>query len=155
MDAALQLDPKLPGIYTLAGTARDKTGAVKEAEEAFREALKLNPNDFDANLYLGAILYKRRDLAEAKPYLDHALQLSPSSSMARYESAMYKSTSGNYEAAAQDLEKLTKDDPTWIEPHIELASLYYRLHRPEDGRKEREIVDRLTAEQQPKAPVKP
>jgi tetratricopeptide (TPR) repeat protein len=155
LDAALQLDPKLPGIYTLAGTARDKTGAVKEAEDAFREALKLNPNDFDANLYLGAILYKRRDLDQARPYLDRALQLNPTSSMARYEAAMYKSTAGDYAAAAQDLEKLTKDDPTWLEPHIELASLYYRLRRPEDGRKEREIVDRLTAEQQPKPPVKP
>lgn len=155
LDAALRLDPKLPGIYTLAGTARDKTGAVKEAEEAFRQALKINPNDFDANLYMGAILYKRRDLDEAKPYLNKALQLNPTSSMARYEAAMYKSTSGEYEAAAQDLEKLTKDDPTWLEPHIELASLYYRLHRPEDGRKERETVERLTAEQRPKAPDKP
>jgi len=67
----------------------------------------------------------------------------------------FGTTAGDYAAAAQDLEKLTKDDPTWLEPHIELASLYYRLRRPEDGRKEREIVDRLTAEQQPKPPVKP
>jgi tetratricopeptide (TPR) repeat protein len=155
LDAALSLDPKLPRVYTLAGEARDKTGAVNEAEAAFREALKLNPDDFDANLYMGAILYKRRDLDGAKPYLDRALQLNPSSSMARYESAMFESTSGQYEAAAKDLEKLIKDDPTWLEPHIELASLYYKLHRPEDGRKERETVERLTAEQQPKGPGKP
>jgi tetratricopeptide (TPR) repeat protein len=155
LDEALRLDPKLPGIYTLAGTARDKTGAVKEAEEAFREALKLNPDDFGANLYMGAILYKRRDLDEAKPYLDKALRLNPTSSMARYESAMFESTSGHYEAAAQALEKLVKDDPTWLEPHIELASLYYRLHRPEDGLKERETVERLTAEQRTKGPGKP
>jgi Flp pilus assembly protein TadD len=36
------------------------------AEPAFREAVKLNPDDFDANLYLGAILYKQRHLPEAK-----------------------------------------------------------------------------------------
>ena len=155
LEEALRLDPKLPGVYTLTGTARDKTGAVKEAEEAFREALKINPDDFEANLYLGAILYKRRDLDQAKPYLDKALRLNPTSSMARYESAMLESTSGQYEAAAQALEKLVKDDPTWLEPHIELASLYYRLHRPEDGRKERETVERLTAEQQTKGPGKP
>jgi tetratricopeptide (TPR) repeat protein len=153
LEAALLLDPKLPGIYTLLGTARDKTGDIPNAETAFREALKRNPDDFDANLYLGAILYKRRALDEAKPYLDRALQLNPASSMARYESAMLESTSGQNEAAAQALEKLVKDDPNWLEPHVELASLYYRLHRPADGARERAIVDRLTADQQTQGPV--
>jgi tetratricopeptide (TPR) repeat protein len=154
LDEALRLDPKLPGIYTLAGTARDKTGDIKAGETAFREALKLNPDDFEANLYLGAILYRERHMDEAKPYLDRALRLNPSSSMARYESAMFESTSGQYETAAQDLEKLVKDDPNWLEPHEELASLYYRLHRPADGAKEREIVDKLTADQQAQGPGK-
>jgi tetratricopeptide (TPR) repeat protein len=152
LDAALRLNPKLPGIYTLAGIARDKTGDAKQSEPAFREALKINPDDFDANLYLGAILYKRREMDEAKIYLDRALRLNPTSSMARYEVAMFKSTSGQYETAAQDLEKLVKDDPKWLDPHVELASLYYRLHRPEDGAKERQIVERLAAEQQAKGP---
>ena len=155
LDAALRLDPKLPGIYTLTGTARDKTGDVAGAEAAFREALMQNPNDFEANLYLGAILYKRRQLDEAKIYLDKALQLNPGSSMARYEAAMLKSTSGDSASAAQDLEKLVQDDPTWLEPHVELAALYYRLHRPADGARERKIVDQLNAEQQAQGPAKP
>jgi tetratricopeptide (TPR) repeat protein len=152
LDAALALDPKLPGLYSRAGIARDKSGDVKNAEAAFREALKANPDDFDANLYLGAILYKRRDLAEAKPYLDRALKLKPTSSMARYEAAMFESTSGQSEAAAQALQELIKDDPSWLEPHVELATLYYKLHRPADGAKEREVVEKLTAEQQAKGP---
>jgi Flp pilus assembly protein TadD len=154
LDAALLINPKLPGLYSLAGTARDKTGDVQEAESAFRKALDLNPNDFDANLYLGAILYKRRELDTAKGYLEKAVQLDPTSSMARYEDAMLKSTTGEYEAAAQELEKLVHDDPTWLEPHVELASLYYRLHRPAEGAKERQVVDRLTAEQQAQGPGK-
>lgn len=153
LDAALQLNDKLQGIYTLAGTARDKTGDVKEAEVAFRQALKANSNDFEANLYLGAILTKRREFDEADTYLNHALQLKPTSSMARYEFAILKSTSGKYEAAAKSLEELVKDDPDWLEPHVELASLYYRLHRPVDGAKERQIVERITADQQAKGPI--
>ncbi len=155
LDTALKLDPKLPGVQTLAGTARDKTGAIKEAEEAFREALKINPDDFDANLYLGAILSKRRDLDEARPYLERAVRLNPASSMAGYEMGMLQSTSGQYQAAADRLEKVVKSDPDWLEPHIELASLYYRLKRPDDGRRERQIVDRLTAAQQQKGPAHP
>ena len=154
LEAALQLAPNLPGLHTQVGMARDKTGDQKEAEPAFRQALKENPDDFDANLYLGALLYKRRDLTEAKVYLDHAVKLKPSDSMARYESAMLKSTSGEYETAAQELERVIKDNPDWLEPHVELASLYYKLHRPDDGAKERAIVDRLTAEQQAQGPGK-
>jgi len=154
LEEALRLNSSLPDIYTLVGTARDKTGDVQNAEPAFREALKRNPDDFEANLYLGAILYKRREMDSAKAYLDRALQLKPADSMARYESAMLKSTSGDYQAAAQQLEQLAKDDPNWLEPHVELAALYYRLHRPEDGAKERQTVDRLTAEQQTKGPGK-
>lgn len=61
LEAALRLDPKLPHVYSLTGMARDKTGDVTGAEAAFREALRIDANDFNANLYLGAILYKRRD----------------------------------------------------------------------------------------------
>jgi Tfp pilus assembly protein PilF len=154
LEAALRLNPKLPNIYTLVGTARDKTGDAKDAEPVFREALKVNPDDFEANLYLGTILYKRRNMDEAKIYLDHALKLKPSDTVARYEAAMYKSTSGDYTEAAKELEQLVKDDPQWLDPHVELASLYYKLHRPEDGARERQIVDRLRAAEQSKGPGK-
>lgn len=154
LEEAIRLAPTMPGVSTLVGVARDKTGDIKNAETAFRDALKQNSEDFQANLYLGAILYKRRDVDEAKGYLDHALQLKPTDSMARYEHAMLKSTSGDYETAAKELEALTKDDPDWLEPHVELAALYYRLHRPEDGAKERRIVDQINAKQQSQGPSK-
>ena len=75
--------------------------------------------------------------------------------MARYEMAMLKSAQQNYEGAVHDLEGVVKDDPHWLEPHVELASLYYRLHRPTDGAKERQIVEQLTADQQAQGPGKP
>ncbi len=153
LDTALSLNPNLPaGVYTMDGISKDKTGEPQAAEPMFREALKRDPNDFEANLYLGAILYKRRQMDEARPYLDHALKLNPKSSMARYEAAMLKSTAGQLEQATLELEALVKDDPQWLEPHIELASLYYKLHRPADGARERQIVDRITAEQQKEGP---
>jgi tetratricopeptide (TPR) repeat protein len=152
LDAALRLNPRLPTLSRLDGVAHDKNGDIKDAEAAFREALKADPNDFDANLYLGAILYKRREMDNAKIYLDRAIQIKPADFMARYESAMWKSTSGQYEGAAQELEKLTKDDPDWLEPHVELATLYYKLHRPEDGMKERAVVEQIRTKQQAAGP---
>jgi hypothetical protein len=47
-----------------------------------------------------------------------------------------------------ELALLVKDDPDWLEPHVELAALYYRPRRPEDPAKERQIVDSLSAKQQ-------
>jgi Tfp pilus assembly protein PilF len=152
--AALRIDPSFPGIYTLVGTAQDKLGDVDQAEQSFREALKVNAEDFEANVYLGTILLKKRELGESKPYLERALQLNPSSALAQYEMAIWESTSGQYQAATDRLEALVKDNPKWLEPHVELASLYYRLHRPEDGLRERKIVERLSAERQAAGPAK-
>lgn len=152
LERALLLAPKLPGLHTMVGMARDKTGDQKEAEPAFRQAVQENPDDFEANLYLGALLYKQRHMEEARVYLDHAVKLKPGDVMARYESAMLKSTSGDYQAAAEQLEGVVRDNPDWLEPHVELTSLYYKLHRPADGARERAIVDQLTAAQQAKGP---
>ena len=152
LETALQLGPNLRGLHTLVGMARDKTGDQKGAEPEFRQALQENPDDFDANLYLGALLYKQRNMDEAKIYLDRALKIKPDDLMARYESAILKSTSGDLETAAKELEAVVKQNPDWLEPHVQLASLYYKLRRPEDGAKERAIVDKLTAEQQAKGP---
>ena len=154
LDIALQGNPELPRIYTLAGMARDQTGDQPGAAEVLREAVKRDANDFDANLYLGSILRKQRDLDAAKAYLDHAVALQPDSNLARYELAMWKSNSAQYAAAASDLEAVVQKDPDWLEPHVELASVYYRLKRPEDGAKQRAIVARLTEQQQTRGPGK-
>jgi Flp pilus assembly protein TadD len=152
LDAAILINPQLPGLWTLDGVAHDRDGDPPGAEAAFRRALQTNPNDFDANIYLGAILYKRREMDESKQYLTKALELGPNSRMARYEMAMWENVSGQYQAAASRLEKLVAEDPKWLDPHVELATLYYKLHRSADGEKERTIVDQLTAEQQAQGP---
>jgi tetratricopeptide (TPR) repeat protein len=148
LDEAMRIHPDLPGINTLRGVAREGTFDDRGAESDLRKALDLNPNDLEAAVHLGAILYTRRDLAAAKTYLDRALAIDPSSLFARYEMALWKSTSGDPDAAVRDLEDVVRRDPNWLQAHVQLAALYYRLNRPQDGLKERQIVDRLTAEQQ-------
>jgi hypothetical protein len=39
-----------------------------------------------------------------------------------------------------------------MEAHVSLALVYYRLKRPDDGKREREIVQKLTAKAQAKQP---
>jgi tetratricopeptide (TPR) repeat protein len=146
--AAAKLNPKLPGLDTLRGTVLSYLGDTDGAAAALRTAVEADPKDFEAQLGLGAVLHTARDLDGARQHLQLALQLKPGSNLARYEWARLERTEGQVEAAARDMEKVVRADPKWAQPHVELAALYFRLNRPEDGEKERAIYDRLTAEQQ-------
>lgn len=154
LDAAIDLHGNFPGLYTMAGQARDALGDTQAAQPAFEEALKQDPRDFMANLYLGTMKLKQRDLDSARPMLELALELQPNSPMARLENAKLDGMTGKYAEAAATLEQLEKADPNWIDPHIELAAIYYKLHRPDDGQRERDIVQQIEARQQNAGPPK-
>ena len=146
--AAARLDPRLPGLDTLRGTVLNYLGDAEGAAAALRKAVEADPEDFEAQLALGAVLLTGRDLDGARQHLQRALQLKPDNTVARYEWARLERMEGSVEAAVRDFEKVVHDDPNWAQPHVELAALYFRMNRQEDGERERAIYDRLTAEQQ-------
>lgn len=152
LQAAMRLNPALPGLLTSLGIAEEGNGDKTSAERDLRKALEANPKDFEATVHLGGILYSERNLDEARIYIDRALQMNPSSTFAIYEGALLKSASGQTADAVSDLEKVVQAEPNWLEPHVQLAALYYKLRRPTDGLRERQIVDRLTAAQQSGGP---
>jgi hypothetical protein len=49
--------------------------------------------------------------------------------------------------ACSVLESVLKQYPDFLEAHVSLAQVYYRLRRKEEGDREREIVQKLKAEQ--------
>jgi Tfp pilus assembly protein PilF len=59
---------------------------------------------------------------------------------------------GETERALPLLEAIVKEAPDFLEAHVTLATVYYRLKRREDGDRERAIVDRLNKEIQAKQP---
>jgi len=154
LDAAIDLHGNFPGLYSMAGQARDALGDNEAAQPAFEQALKQDPKDFTANLYLGTMRLKQRDLDSARPMLELAIQLQPANRMARLQMAKLDAMTGEYTEAAATLEELEKADPNWLDPHIELAPIYYKLHRPEDGQRERDIVQQIEAAQQKAGPQK-
>ncbi len=153
-EQALQCDPNLPGAHTLAGQAHYAVGQPEEAAKDFQSALKADPRDFTANLYLGILRFDDRKFDDARPLLELAVELQPAVPLAKLELAKLNAMTGNQQAALQALEDLVKAEPDWLDPHVELAALYYKLHRPEDGQREREIVQRLQATpQRPRGPA--
>jgi tetratricopeptide (TPR) repeat protein len=146
LEGAISLNPAIPGAWTWTGMARDRVSDEEGAKDAFRKALQADPRDFEAMFHLGAILYRERDLEQARKYIDGALELQPSSVPARYARALVRSALGETENAVQDLEAVTAAAPNWVEPHVKLASLYFRLRRQADGQREKLIVDTLKSE---------
>jgi tetratricopeptide (TPR) repeat protein len=145
LDAARGLNPHLAGLDTLDGSVRESEGDLKGAADMFQKVLDANPNDFQAHLHLGTILYTERKLDAAKLHLERAIEINPTSSPARYQFARVERAQGHAAAAVRNLEEAERRDPEWLPPHIELSALYYRLNRPQDGARERKIVDRLRA----------
>ena len=154
LDTALGLDPSFPGLNSMAGQARDAVGDSKGSVVAFESALKADPRDATANLYLGVIRLKQRDFEGARPLLALALEVRPDDAQARFQMAKLDGMTGKYAEAAKAMEDLEKADPSWLDPHVELATIYYKLHRPEDGQRERDIVQKIEAEQQKAGPPK-
>lgn len=152
LEECVRLEPTYPQAYTLLGVTAEGAHDTAAAEADLRKALALKEDDFTANLHLGGVLYGKRDLTAAKQYIERACALNPSSSFAHYTRALLEKASGDLDSAVTDLEKVVRGDPNWLEPHVELASLYYKLHRQADGLKERQIVDRLSAEERDKGP---
>ena len=152
LDAAMALNPNLPGLATMAGQARFAVGEADAAMPAFQLALRNDPRDFTANLYLGIMALKGRDFEAARALLELALQLRPDYPLARLEMAKLNGMTGKEEEAVKTLEDLAKRTPDWPDPHVQLSTLYYKLHRPEDGQREREIVQRLESKQQKQGP---
>jgi tetratricopeptide (TPR) repeat protein len=148
LQKAIELDPKLVSAHSIYGRALMEAANPEEAQKAFSAELSINPNDFDSNLYLGVFLKEEQRYDEALPYLQHALEVRPGDPGVRYQIAAIRLAKQDYREAQRELEALVKASPDFLEAHVSLATLYYRLKRKEDGDRERAIVTRLTAEKQ-------
>lgn len=152
LEAALQLNPVLPGLQTMVGRARYALGDIEGATTAYQAALRADPRDFLANLHLGVIRLEQRDFEDARPLLEFALQLNPKFPMARFEMAKLYSLTERYPQALSLLEPLARDEPDWLDPHQLVATVYYKIGRPADARRERAIVQQLMRKQENQSP---
>jgi Tfp pilus assembly protein PilF len=149
---AVALNPNLPDVHAMYGLALIASGNRDKAREEFEAELKANPHDYTANVNLGVIAKEDQRFDEAATFLERALKVRPADPAARYQVATLKMAANEVDAARATLEALVAEHPNWLEPHVSLATVYYRLKRKADGDREREIVDRLTKEAQARQP---
>ena len=146
VDEAIRLNPHLPGVYTLSGIIMYSPEITRGRRQTFRRHSKPTPMTFRPNCYSAPFCTPKENLDTAGLHLAAHSKSAPRSPLALYEMARVKRAQGQIDAAVKDLEKVVRAEPEWIPPHVELAALYYRLKRPEDGAREKQIVDRLSEE---------
>jgi Flp pilus assembly protein TadD len=143
---AIDLDPRLPGSWSLYGRALLQSNDSAGAKAAFQRALQVDANDFSANLHLGAMLRFSGNTTEAAPYLKRALRLRPASPEARFQIGALDAAAGKLNQARGVLEQLEKEWPDFLEVHVQLATLYVRMGLKGKSQHEREIVLKLNQE---------
>lgn len=149
---AVALNPKLGDAHALYARALMMTGDSDLSAKEFKAALVYEPYNFDANLQLGAAARLQENYREAEKYLLRAQATRPGDPGVRYQLALVAIDENKLDSACEILEPLVKEWPQFTEAHVSLALVYYRLKRPEDGKRERQIVLKLTAEAQAKQP---
>lgn len=114
-----------PEFHVARGTLLFRNGNQKESEEAFRQALKLDPRCTGAHVGLANLFWLNRDLAQADQSFQAAVQTSPLRSKARLRYADFKVKTKEREAGKRMLEEMTKNTPDFLPAWIELAELAY------------------------------
>ena len=152
LERAATLDPKLPTVHSLRGMALMESGRRSDAAEAFRREFENNPNDFDSNLYLGLLLKDEGKLDESGDHLRRASRLRPNDPRVLYGLGSLAVATGRIEEAEKALTAVTAAVPDYVQAHVLLATVYYRLKKQDLGDKEKATVAKLFQEQQARQP---
>ncbi|PYY05166.1 MAG: hypothetical protein DMG69_27665 [Acidobacteria bacterium] len=147
-EAVLRLNPKSPKAHIVLGMIDDFAGNANSAAKEYEKALEIDPNDMQARIRLASALYSQRRLDAARQEATRVLNAVPDAYGALFIVAEVELAERKLQEAQKDFEKVTQESPDWIQPHVQLAALYYRLKRPADGDRERAIVDRLRDQEQ-------
>jgi len=150
---AAEMNPNLPEVNSYYGQALFSNGHTEESKSLFEKELAQNPNDFQSNVHVGLLLKQDQNYDDALKFLKRALASRPGDVAVRYQIALVKMAQGKDEVALDELEQIVSESPKFLEAHVTLSTLYYRLKRKADGNREREIVQTLTAERQAEQPA--
>jgi tetratricopeptide (TPR) repeat protein len=152
LERAVALSGTLAGAHSLLGRALMGAGRRDDAIKAFTAELARDPNDFDANLYLGIMLKDDGKLDEAYEHLKRAQRLRSRDVAVQYALGALHLAAGRTEEARKALEIVTAESPDYRQGHVLLATAYYRLKDKEKGDREQALAEKLRAAEQAQEP---
>jgi predicted Zn-dependent protease len=136
---AIAIDPRLPGVHfelaELLHTSQD-AAVKKEAEQEYRAALAENPQDEKAICRLGDIAAQNGDVKQEYADYSKAVALEPADASAKLGLAKTLLEMNEEAKALPLLEASEQLEPTNAVVHYRLATLYRKMGRTDDARRE-------------------
>lgn len=136
---AIQLNPKLPGVYYEFGILLFNSTDQKlqaEAASQFQNAITANPRDEKSQLMLGEIAAKSGDMKAAYDADSRAVALQPNDTDACTELAKVLIYMNQKQKARALLEHAVEIDPSDYTAHYRLSTLDRQQGRAEDAKRE-------------------
>ncbi len=106
--------------------AHHQANRLTEAEEYYRQVLRLDPKEADANNLLGVLLFQTKRAAEGLQYLALATQLRPDQGMFFYNYAIALKAVGKIDEAMAEFQKCLEKDPKHYDSLNSLSTLYIK-----------------------------
>ena len=123
--------------------AAHNQGKHKEAEQLYREILKVDSNHLDANNNLGALLYGLDRLEEAEKSYNKAIELKPDFVEGHYNLAITLQKLNKLEEAERCYKKVIELKPDYVEAHFNLGHVLNILNKLNESMKSYEKVIEL------------
>ena len=143
---AIAIDKHLPGAhFELAELlhSSDDAAVKSEAEQEYRAALAENPQDEKSVLRLAEIDAQKGNLQKAYQEYTKAVELQPADADAKLGLAKALIEMNQTDKALVLLEKTVELEPTNATAHYRLGTLYRKLGRVEEAKKEIELYKKL------------
>jgi tetratricopeptide (TPR) repeat protein len=119
-EAAFELNPERKRLALAAEHHRN--GRLDEAEKLFREILRDNPGNVDAERFLGAIAASQSHFGEAERRFRRAIKLAPDFVRAIIDLGLILKEQNRFAEAIDCFQKAIQLEPRNIQPHFQLAS---------------------------------
>jgi len=120
-DRALMLDPTLGTAQAALAVLHQVNWRGADAEEAFRRASELSPNDANVLMMYGRFKRYRNEHAEGIRLVRRAIELDPHNPLPRFQIAINYRDASEWDAAAGTYREAVIDNPTNIGAHVGLA----------------------------------
>jgi tetratricopeptide (TPR) repeat protein len=126
----------LPKPDLLRGVALGDSKQYEKAEKAYKEALRINPNDAFAHNNLGGLLKELKRYKEAEKEYKEVLRINSDDAWAHNNLGLLLYELKRYEEAEKEYKKALQTNPDYAKAHYNLGNLLYDLKRYPGAEKE-------------------
>ena len=145
-----QEQPKSSRVHYLLGATYQEMGNLGKAEECYRKAIALSPDEASYYITLSSLLRKENpgDLSEPIRLARKGLELRPEDKEGKLLLASCLEAQGKLAEAQALLESLIAATPESRAAHVALAKVYFRQKKMEDAQQQESIAAKLETREQ-------